>query len=304
VCFLWHCPSSHPDWPLASNLPCGARTFLPRRPEGRRQRSLTPLGPRTPLATPNARAAASPASLLSSPRPKGGRERPLWRRGCHSWSSPPEMRWVVRLRPFGLLCAVLAAAACRKLPPPEAAPALSVAEQLILDKLESLALPGETVTGVVFVPYVEGSPAYAKASLKPAEIKLSRKLAVYWDGTVLDIPAAESRFAHEHQEAWGRLDRAAATEVHERGATTELPFAVWLVNDLDPSARAGVRAELEDVGGSVRALLDGQVLGVELTGEAMIRFSRRREISAVLLDERRPVRLAVDPEVTAAGLRP
>ena len=28
VYFLLHCPSSHPDWPLASTLPCGARTFL------------------------------------------------------------------------------------------------------------------------------------------------------------------------------------------------------------------------------------------------------------------------------------
>jgi len=28
VCFLWHFPSSHLDWPLASTLPFGARTFL------------------------------------------------------------------------------------------------------------------------------------------------------------------------------------------------------------------------------------------------------------------------------------
>ena len=29
VCFLWHCPSTRVDWPLASTLPRGARTFLP-----------------------------------------------------------------------------------------------------------------------------------------------------------------------------------------------------------------------------------------------------------------------------------
>lgn len=29
VCFLWHFPASHLDWPLASTLPSGARTFLP-----------------------------------------------------------------------------------------------------------------------------------------------------------------------------------------------------------------------------------------------------------------------------------
>jgi len=28
VCFLLHFPSSHLDWPLASTLPNGARTFL------------------------------------------------------------------------------------------------------------------------------------------------------------------------------------------------------------------------------------------------------------------------------------
>ena len=29
VCFLWHFPAGRPDWPLASTLPCEARTFLP-----------------------------------------------------------------------------------------------------------------------------------------------------------------------------------------------------------------------------------------------------------------------------------
>ena len=44
VCFLLHCPSSHLDWPLASTLPYGARTFLdgnlaaPPRPPVRLQR--------------------------------------------------------------------------------------------------------------------------------------------------------------------------------------------------------------------------------------------------------------------------
>ncbi len=28
VCFLWHCPAGHPDWPLASILSYGAPTFL------------------------------------------------------------------------------------------------------------------------------------------------------------------------------------------------------------------------------------------------------------------------------------
>ena len=35
VCFLWHFPSSHLDWPLASTLPCGVPTFLDRVMPGR-----------------------------------------------------------------------------------------------------------------------------------------------------------------------------------------------------------------------------------------------------------------------------
>jgi hypothetical protein len=41
--FLWHFPSGHPAWPLASTMPCGVRTFLERpvsardRPAGRTQ---------------------------------------------------------------------------------------------------------------------------------------------------------------------------------------------------------------------------------------------------------------------------
>jgi hypothetical protein len=33
VSSLWHCPAGHPGWPLATTLPCGARTFL-GAPEG------------------------------------------------------------------------------------------------------------------------------------------------------------------------------------------------------------------------------------------------------------------------------
>src|SRR5665811_1297712 len=29
VCFLWHLPAGFPDWPLASTLLYGVRTFLP-----------------------------------------------------------------------------------------------------------------------------------------------------------------------------------------------------------------------------------------------------------------------------------
>jgi hypothetical protein len=34
VCSLWHCPADHSGWLLATTLPCGARTFLGRTPEG------------------------------------------------------------------------------------------------------------------------------------------------------------------------------------------------------------------------------------------------------------------------------
>ena len=39
VCSLWHCPAGCPGWVLPTTLPCGARTFLDSRPEGRGPRS-------------------------------------------------------------------------------------------------------------------------------------------------------------------------------------------------------------------------------------------------------------------------
>jgi len=41
--FLCHFPSGHPAWELPSALPCGARTFLSRPPEGGRPRTHGPL---------------------------------------------------------------------------------------------------------------------------------------------------------------------------------------------------------------------------------------------------------------------
>ena len=47
VCSLLHFPAGHPDWPLASTLPCGAPTFLDPvaagpRPPGRLTTSIVP----------------------------------------------------------------------------------------------------------------------------------------------------------------------------------------------------------------------------------------------------------------------
>ena len=43
VCFLWHCPWGCPRWPLATAVPCPARTFLPAPHEAKR--SDRPAGP-------------------------------------------------------------------------------------------------------------------------------------------------------------------------------------------------------------------------------------------------------------------
>jgi len=40
VCFLWHFPASHLGLPLATTLPCGARTFLGARLRERRDRPV------------------------------------------------------------------------------------------------------------------------------------------------------------------------------------------------------------------------------------------------------------------------
>src|SRR5690606_13699830 len=74
VCFLCHFPSGHPAWPLASTLPCEARTFLswPRPPASTRTTSA--LGE---LNTD--RADGDPASpRKSGARPLLGGGRLLW----------------------------------------------------------------------------------------------------------------------------------------------------------------------------------------------------------------------------------
>ena len=89
VCFLWHFPSSYPDWALPSALPCGVRTFLPP-PEGSRRPSERLEPPRIVVAGGGAAAqrncAESPpgearqgdvgaTGTLRVDRPECGRER-------------------------------------------------------------------------------------------------------------------------------------------------------------------------------------------------------------------------------------
>jgi len=54
VCFLWHFPAGHPDWPLTSTLSCGVPTFL----DSFRQK-----------VTPPTRRAATTQQIGSSARP-------------------------------------------------------------------------------------------------------------------------------------------------------------------------------------------------------------------------------------------
>ncbi len=96
VCSLLHCPSSHLDWPLASTMPCGARTFLDRRPEApaatvcpTRARSdadytssrgpfrllsgdLAPEGATRPCPSTGRLGFAAPASTAKRGSPRGG----------------------------------------------------------------------------------------------------------------------------------------------------------------------------------------------------------------------------------------
>ncbi len=59
--FLWHFPWGCPPWPLASTLPCGARTFLPPCCHGRRPSDLLwRVHQYSPRRITGAAAAASP----------------------------------------------------------------------------------------------------------------------------------------------------------------------------------------------------------------------------------------------------
>ena len=71
VCSLLHFPSSHLDWPLASTLPYGARTFLdgpcgPPRPPVRLRRKLTEYNREPAWKLLNRRWPARPSSNLPS----------------------------------------------------------------------------------------------------------------------------------------------------------------------------------------------------------------------------------------------
>src|SRR5438093_13425143 len=52
VCFLLHFPASHLDWPLASTLPCEARTFLSRRRVAAPPPAVTSPSPTSERANP------------------------------------------------------------------------------------------------------------------------------------------------------------------------------------------------------------------------------------------------------------
>jgi hypothetical protein len=69
VCFLLHCPSGRPDWPLASTLPCGAPTFLDTIPVSR----PVPRSPGRLTVTPSVAGRAPDPGLPSGPghRPPG-----------------------------------------------------------------------------------------------------------------------------------------------------------------------------------------------------------------------------------------
>jgi len=70
VSFLWHFPSSHLDWPLASTLPCEARTFLPHGDMP------------APACTAQSFAAGSPALTPQLPAA------PFGNNGLTPWRSP------------------------------------------------------------------------------------------------------------------------------------------------------------------------------------------------------------------------
>ena len=74
VCSLLHFPSSHLDWPLASTLPCGARTFLDDRPKATaattcpaRARSATTIPPATVTGRPKRLATVRGEQRLPAP---------------------------------------------------------------------------------------------------------------------------------------------------------------------------------------------------------------------------------------------
>ena len=107
VCFLWHCPAGHPGWPLATTLPCGARTFLggdhsPTRPPGRLIHHKDTGGvprdrpPGTPPPVPepgvSRRSRSEPCWSPPWPRRAGPSPRSRARPAHRRWRGPPARR--------------------------------------------------------------------------------------------------------------------------------------------------------------------------------------------------------------------
>ena len=100
VCSLWHFPAGHPDWPLASTLPCGAPTFLDTvtrpssgptpRPPGRLTVPPIVAGSREGAPAPGGGRGGTSRGGGGGGRPAGGRldlDRGAPRRPAHEPSS-------------------------------------------------------------------------------------------------------------------------------------------------------------------------------------------------------------------------
>ncbi len=72
VCFLWHCPASHPGWALPTTLPCGVRTFLDTT-DGVHHPDAVAARPAHPRLQPSACIGPEDQSARSGPRASPGR---------------------------------------------------------------------------------------------------------------------------------------------------------------------------------------------------------------------------------------
>jgi hypothetical protein len=90
VCFLWHFPASRLDWPLASTLPCEARTFLPCTGVATRAPAITLTSPSSVPACAGGDHSSGPDVAVRLERPtrshRAGHATPVW--SCFGWGFP------------------------------------------------------------------------------------------------------------------------------------------------------------------------------------------------------------------------
>lgn len=155
--------------------------------------------------------------------------------------------------------------------------------------LEELAKEtGTELREVTPITDAEGRLGYVRGLLSE-DGKLSRKVAVYRDGTLMSIEEAQARLDQEHREKWGKVTRIGVQAILSSPPGAVLPFFLVYLED---SCQGPLRSGLEEFARGIVEIEDQ--MGFEATGDATVEFSRRDCIHLVSSNAQGSIRPDVD----------